>query len=131
VLLPMAMFSNRTKAALFAIAIASSLMVVSAGGSLVGSVFAKKTKQDESGTDPTVSSLGKGTSSLPAVLRPDSKSDPQKTPSADAGDSSGTTADTNGISPKDLKGLSKCESDAAADGDLTQAEVMDCYHQVF
>jgi hypothetical protein len=126
----MAMLSNRTKAALFAIAIASSLIVVSSG-SLVGSVFAKKAKQDESGTDPTVSSLGKDTSSPPAVLRPDSKSDPQKTPSADAGDSSGTTADTNGISPKDLKGLSKCESDAAADGDLTQTELMDCYHQVF
>ena len=127
----MAMLSNRTMAALFTIAIATSLVVVSGGGIVVVSAFAKKAKQDESGTVPTVSSLGKDTSSPPAVLRPDSKSDPQKTPSADAGDSSGTTADTNGISPKDLKGLSKCESDAAADGDLTQTELMDCYHQVF
>ena len=116
------MLSNRTKAALFAIAIASSLLVVSSGG-LVGTVFAKKAKSTDS--------VAEDDASLPAVLRPDSKSDPQKTPSADAGDSSGTTADTNGISPKDLKGLSKCESDAAADGDLTQAEVTDCYSQVF
>jgi|ERR687885_257744 hypothetical protein len=115
----MSMLSNRTKAAVFAIAITSSLMIVSGG--LVGSVFAKKASH----------TMAEDDASLPAVLRPDSKSDPQKTPSADAGDSSGTTADTNGISPKDLKGLSKCESDAAADGDLTQAEVTDCYRQVF
>ena len=115
--------SNRTKAALFAIAIASSLLVVSSGG-LVGTVFAKKAKSTDSAAEDGAS--------LPAVLRPDSKSDPQKTPSADIGDSSsGTTGDTSGISPKDLKSLSNCESDAAADGDLTQTEVMDCYHQVF
>ena len=127
----MMMFSNRTMAALFTIAIATSLVVVSGGGIVVVSAFAKKAKQDESGTVPTVSSLGKDTSSLPAVLRPDSRSDPQKTPSADAGDLSGTTGDTNGVSAKDLKSLSKCQTVAAEDGDLTQTEVTDCYHQVF
>ena len=35
------------------------------------------------------------------------------------------------ISAKEfLKSLSKCESRAAADGDLTQAEVTDCFHQI-
>jgi hypothetical protein len=125
VLLRMAMFSNRTMAALFTIALATSLVVVSGG--FVGSAFAKKAKQDESGTVPTVSSLGKDTSSLPAVLRDDSP----KSQSTNAGDLSGATGDTNGISAKDLKSLSKCQSGAAADGDLTQAEVTDCYHQVF
>ena len=116
------MLSNRTKAALFAIAIASSLLVVSSGG-LVGIVFAKKAKSTDLAAE--------GGNSLPAVLRPDSKSDPQKTPSANAGDSlSNPTGDTS-ISPKDLKKLSSCESDAAADGELTQTEVMDCYHQSF
>jgi hypothetical protein len=44
----MAMFTNRTMmAALFTIAIASSLVVVSGG--LVVSALAKKEKQDESG----------------------------------------------------------------------------------
>jgi hypothetical protein len=117
------MLSNRTKAALFAIAIASSLLVVSSG-SLVGTVLAKKAKSTDSAAEDGAS--------LPAVLRPDGKSDPQKTPSADAGDSlSGPTGDTSSISPKDLKKLSNCESDAAADGELTQTEVMDCYHQSF
>jgi hypothetical protein len=65
-------------------------------------------------------------SSLPAVLRDDSPKS-----SANAGDSSDTTGHTSGISAKDLKSLSKCESGAAADGDLTQAEVTDCYSKVF
>ena len=116
------MLSNRTKAALFAIVIASSLLVVSSGG-LVGTVFAKKAK--------SAVSTAEDDASLPAVLRPDSRSDPQKTPSADAGDLSGTTGDTNGVSAKDLKSLSKCQTVAAEDGDLTQTEVTDCYHQVF
>jgi hypothetical protein len=121
------MFTNRTMAALFTIAIASSLIVVSGG--FVGSVFAaKKVKQDEYGTVPTVA-LGKSKdkSSLPAVLRDDSP----KSQSTNAGDSGGTKGDSNDISAKELKSLSKCQSGAAADGDLTQAEVTDCYSQVF
>ena len=39
--------------------------------------------------------------------------------------------DTSGSSAKDLNSLSNCEPAAAADGDLTQAEVTDCYRQVF
>ena len=114
----MAMFTNRTTAALFVIAIASSLIVVSGGG-FVGSALAKKAKQaDESGTAPMVA-LGEEKSSSP------------KSQSADTGGSSGTTGDTGGVSAKDLKSLSKCQSSAAADGDLTQAEVADCYSQVF
>ena len=120
------MFTNRTTAALFAIAIASSLIVVSG---FVGSAFAaKKVKQDEYGTVPAVASdKGKDKSSLPAVLRDDSP----KSQSANAGDSGGATGDTSGISAKDLKSLSKCQSGAAADGDLTLSEVTDCYSQVF
>jgi hypothetical protein len=112
------MFTKRTTVALFAIAIASSLIVVSGGG-FVGSALAKKAKQaDEYGTTPQVA-LGKEKSSSP------------KSDSTNAGDSGGSTGDTNGISAKDLKSLSKCQSSAAADGDLTQAEVTDCYRQVF
>jgi hypothetical protein len=111
------MFTSRTiMTAIFTIAIASSLIVVSGG--LVGSAFAKKA----SGT----SSMDEDKSSLPAVLRDDSPKS-----SANAGDSSGNTGDTSAISAKDLKSLSKCESGAAVDGDLTQAEVTDCYRQEF
>jgi hypothetical protein len=111
------MFTKRTMAALFTIAIASSLIVVSGG--FVGSAFAKKA----SGT----SSTDEDKSSLPAVLRDDSS----KSRSTNADDSSGSTGDISGSSAKDLKSLSKCQSGAAADGDLTQAEVTDCYSQVF
>jgi hypothetical protein len=41
------------------------------------------------------------------------------------------TGDTNGLSQKELKKLSKCESGSAADDDLTLGEVKDCYRQVF
>jgi hypothetical protein len=122
------MFTNRTTmAALFTIAIATSLIVVSGG--LVGSAFAAKkvkTQDDAYGTVPAVS-LGKEKSSPPAVLRDDSP----KSKSTNADDLSGSTGDTSGISAKDLKSLSKCQSGAAEDGDLTQAEVTDCYRQVF
>ncbi|MFL6321444.1 MAG: hypothetical protein ACJ72Q_13330 [Nitrososphaeraceae archaeon] len=111
------MFTKRTMAALFTIAIASSLIVVSGG--FVGSAFAKKA----SGT----SSTDEDKSSLPAVLRDDSP----KSKSTNADDSSGSTGDISGSSAKDLKSLSKCQSGAAEDGDLTQAEVTDCYSQVF
>ena len=111
------MFTNRTMAALFTIAIATSLMVVS--GSLVGYAFAKKASD--------TSSIDEDKSSLPTVLGDNSP----KSKSTNADDSSGSTGDTGGISTKDLKSLSKCQSDSAADGDLTQTEVTDCYRQVF
>jgi hypothetical protein len=127
----MVMHTKKITMALFAIVIASSLIVVSGG--LVGSAFAakKKVKQDDAyGTVPTIST-DKDKSSLPAVLREDNKSNSPKSQSANAGDSSGASGDTNSVSAKDLKSLSKCQSGAAADGDLTLAEVKGCYSQVF
>jgi len=127
------MFHNKTiMAALFTIAIASSLIAVSG---FVGFAYAAK-KEANLGTVPTLSISKEDKkkdyqSDLPAVLRPESKSDPQKTPSAYAGDSSGSAGDTNGVSLKALKGLSKCQSHSAADGDLTLAEVKDCYSKEF
>ena len=98
-------------AALFTIAIASSLITVSGG--FVGSAFAKKAS---------------GTSSMDE----DKSSDSPRSHSATAGNPSENTGDISlDISAKEfLKSLSKCESRAAADGDLTQAEVTDCFHQI-
>ena len=125
--------------ALFTIAIASSLIAVSG---FVGSAYAAKKKDNamksesndnEYGTVPTVSlnkdkkGSDKTADSLPAVLR----SDDPKSKSTKADGPSAATGDTTGISAKDLKSLSKCQSGAAADGDLTLAEVKDCYSQVF
>ncbi|MFL6322011.1 MAG: hypothetical protein ACJ72Q_16255 [Nitrososphaeraceae archaeon] len=122
----MAMLSKRTTAALFAILIASSLIVLSGG--LVGLALAKKVKKqdDAYGTVPAALSLGK--SLAPAVLRNDSP----RSHSATADNPSENTGDISlDISAKEfLKSLSKCESRAAADGDLTQAEVTDCFHQI-
>ena len=42
-----------------------------------------------------------------------------------------TTADNNTVPEKHMKGLSNCESTAAADGHLTLVEIMDCFYQVF
>jgi len=131
----MVMFTNRTiMVALVTIAIASSLIAVSG---FVGSAYAakkiakedvKNSNKNEYGTVPTVS-LGtdkKGSDSLPAVLRHDD----QKSKSTNA-DGPSATGGSTGVSAKVLKSLSKCQSGAAADGDLTLAEVKDCYSQVF
>ncbi|MFL6460303.1 MAG: hypothetical protein ACJ71J_05060 [Nitrososphaeraceae archaeon] len=109
------MFTKRTTAALFAIAIASSLIVASG---FVGSAFAAKKGQKPN--DDTYKTLSAG----------QDKSDSPKLQSANTGDSSGSIGDTSGLSAKELKKLSKCQSDAAADGDLTLGEVKDCYGQV-
>jgi hypothetical protein len=109
------MFTKRITAALFAIAIASSLIVASG---FVGSAFAAKNRS----TNPTntiINSYG------------EDKSSSLKSQTANVGGSIGATGDSNGISAKDLKSLSKCQSGAAADGDLTLAEVKDCYGQAF
>src|SRR6476620_679761 len=42
-----------------------------------------------------------------------------------------STPTSNTISKKDLKSLSDCESKAAKNGGLTQAQVDDCYNQLF
>jgi hypothetical protein len=135
------MFTNRTiMVALFTIAIASSLIAISG---FVGSAYAatkeKKVKADnenEYGTVPTVS-LGRDSKAnnnsddkLPAVLRSDNSGD-EKSKGTNADGPSAATGDTTSISSKDLKSLSKCQAGAAADGDLTLAEVKDCYSQVF
>src|SRR5919201_1287905 len=114
------MLTNRTRVALFAIAIASSVMVASGG--LISSAFAdtkKVTNQNPLSYLSFPITVGGQKSSFPMSQ------------SANAGDSSAATGDTSAISAKDLKSLSKCESGAASDGDLTQAEVTDCYRQVF
>jgi hypothetical protein len=106
VLLPLAMLFNRTMmAAVLTFAIASSLLAIS-GGSFVGSTLAFKTLSNDKTNSQLQSTDG-------------------------SGDSNGSTGDTTGVSAKDLKSLSKCQSDAAADGDLTSSEVADCYGQVF
>ena len=111
----MLMFTRRTTAALFAIAIALSLIVAS-GGYVVSAFAVKKNKESDNsitnsdGTDKPSSSTSQN---------------------ANGGDSIGNTGNSNGVSAKDLKSLSKCQSDAANDGDLTRAEVDDCYSQVF
>jgi hypothetical protein len=43
----------------------------------------------------------------------------------------GSTPTSSTISKKDLKSLSDCESKAAKNGGLTQAQVDDCYNQLF
>jgi hypothetical protein len=112
----MGMFTKRTTAALFTIAIASSLLIVSGG--FVGSILAAAKKVTNENDDNAFK-----------TLKNDKTNSQLQT--ADAGDSSGSTGDTSGVSAKDLKGLSRCESNAAADGDLTSAEAADCYRQVF
>src|SRR5919108_3409350 len=133
------MFINRTTAALFAITIASSVIVVSGG--LVGSAFAITEKVTTYSMVPIIS-LGQDKSSFPMsqsandvggddssdntyqILLPEDKSRFPMSQSANPDDSEWTTADTNAIPAKDLKSLSKCESSAAADGDLILAEVI-------
>jgi hypothetical protein len=121
----MVMFTKRTTTALFTIAIASSLIVASG---FVGFAFAAK-KISRIPDDYAYRTLSdsQDKSSLPAVLRDDSP----KSQSANAGGSSGATGDGIGVSAKDLQKLFKCQSGAAEDGDLTLAEVNDCYTQVF
>jgi hypothetical protein len=138
------MLTNRTRVALFAIAIASSVIVASGG--LVSSAFAdtkKVTNQNPLSYLSFPITVGGQKSSFPMsksangadsgdnTAPPVSRDNSPKSQSANAGDPSGAAGDTSGISAKDLKSLSKCESGAAADGDLTQAEVTDCYRQVF
>jgi hypothetical protein len=110
------MFTKRTTAALFAIAIASSLIVASG---FIGFAFAAKKETQREESMGTISDNGyKSISPKPQFANPD--------------DSNGAQQDSSGASrSSDLKKLSKCESGAAEDGDLTLAEVKDCYGQLF
>ena len=127
------MSSNGLKMALLTIVIASSIIGVSG---FVNSAFAdtkKSTSQSYLSLPITVgvhnANRGGDDSSddgpPPAVLRN------EKSHSATSEDSDWTTADNNTIPEKYMKGLSNCESSAAADGHLKLAEIMDCFHKVF
>jgi hypothetical protein len=117
----MVMLNNRTtKAALFAIAIASSLIVASGG--IIGSAFAaKKTSQkSDEGTYTTLSD-GKDGVSGP-------RSNTANLPNSGASHQD-SNSNGNSVSKSDLNSLSKCQSGAAADGDLTLSELKHCYTQ--
>jgi hypothetical protein len=103
--------------ALFAIVIASSLITLNVGfgGSAFAATARRVTLQNQDNAHKT-------------LLNDKSNFQSQ---SADAGDSIGPTGKASGISVKDLRNLLKCESSAAADGELTSAEAVDCYRQVF
>jgi hypothetical protein len=120
----MAMFTNRIMVALFAIALASSLILASG---LIGSAFAAKKNKgnDNPPTNTIINSDGTDKSSSPQSQSVNGGG------SGGGDDSSASTGNSNGISAKDLKSLSKCEAGAAQDGDLMQTEVADCYSQVF
>ena len=143
------MFAIRTKMVLLSIAIASSLLCVNSAHAdmqkstsqsylslpiIVGGQ--SETAGDGDGPPPAVFHKDRYLSSTndddssddgppPAVLRN------EKSHSATSEDSDWTTADNNTIPEKHMKGLSNCESTAAADGHLTLVEIMDCFHQVF
>jgi hypothetical protein len=88
------MFNKRITAALFVIAIASSLIVASG---FVGSAYAaKKVKQHEYGMILAVPFSG-----FPAVLDKD-RSISLKSHTANAGDSGWTIGDANGISTEEV-----------------------------
>jgi hypothetical protein len=149
------MFANRMKMALLTIVIASSLVGISGIVSSASADTRKETNQsylslpitvggqsetadDDSGDDgPPPAVLHKDRPSFamshtdsndndgppPAVLRKDESHNVEL--------SEWTTADNNTIPEKYMKGLSNCESSAAADGHLTLAEIMDCFYKVF
>lgn len=116
----MVMVTNRTiMAAMFTIAIASSLVAISG---LISSAhaFAAK-KQIEHGTAPLVAL----TKDRPIPTKSqNANTNAQKTPSLALGS-------PDAVSEKQVKSLSKCENTAAVDGDLTPADVKACYHKVF
>ena len=111
----MIMLTKRITATLFAIAIASSLIIAS--GFVSNALATKKGKASE--TNMTVDPNGTDQSS------------PQKLQSNSAGGSNGDMQDRTGTSAKDLKSLAKCQADAAKQGDLTLADIDNCYGQVF
>jgi hypothetical protein len=121
------MLSNRTiMAALFTIAIASSLIAVS---SFAGSAFAKKGKGDS--TANTMTNSGGSSKDNPTATSSDSQTPNTRDLSGTTDNSNTPTSDTGGVSAKDLKTFSTCISHDALDGRLNLGEVNDCYGQVF
>jgi hypothetical protein len=91
----MIMFNKRIMAALFAIAIASSLIVVSG---FVGSAYAaKKVKQHEHDMNPAAVPF----SGFPVVLDEDESSS-RTSHNANPGDLAWTIRDANGVSAKEV-----------------------------
>ena len=132
------MFINRTTfKALLTIAVASSLMAI---GGLTSSAFADTPKStSQSYLSLPITTGGHSANDVddssddgppPAVLR-NEESSPSMSYGANSEDSDWTTADNNTIPEKYMNGLSDCESSAAADGNLTLVEIMDCFHRVF
>ena len=153
------MFANRMKMALLTIVIASSVIGVSGIVSSAYADTRKETNQsylslpitvggqsetadDDSGDDngPPPAVLHKDRPSFPMSHTGDSGDDNghppavlhnEKSHGVISEDSDWTTADNNTIPEKYVKGLSNCETTAAADGHLTLVEIMDCFYQVF
>jgi hypothetical protein len=152
------MFANRMKMALLTIVIASSVIGVSG---IVSSAYADTRKETNQsylslpitvgGQSETADDDSGDDGPPPAVLHKDRPSSPmshtdyssdddgpppavlrnEKSHGATSEDSDWTTADNNTIPEKYMKGLSNCETTAAADGHLTLVEIMDCFYQVF
>jgi len=104
--------------ALFAIAVASSLMVASGG--IAGSAFAAKKNSQKSDTTLPDGKDGVSGPMSNTVNLPNSGTIPQD-----------SNSNGNSVSKSDLNSLSKCQSGAAADGDLTLSELKHCYTQAF
>ena len=97
----------------------------------VGVHDANRGGDDSSNDDgPPPSVLHKDRSSF-LMSHTDDSSPPAVRRNGGAEDSDWTTADNNTVPEKYMKGLSNCESGAAADGHLKLAEIMDCFHKVF
>jgi hypothetical protein len=115
----MVMLNNRRMmSALFAIAVASSLMVASGG--IAGSAFAAKKNSQKSDTTLPDGKDGVSGPMSNTVNLPNSGTSPQD-----------SNSNGNSVSKSDLNSLSKCQSGAAADGDLTVSELKHCYTQAF
>jgi hypothetical protein len=115
----MVMLNNRRMmSALFAIAVASSLMVASGG--IAGSAFAAKKNSQKSDTTLPDGKDGVSGPMSNTVNLPNSGTSPQD-----------SNSNGNSVSKSDLNSLSKCQSGAAADGDLTLSELKHCYTQAF
>ncbi len=104
--------------ALFAIAVASSLMVASGG--IAGSAFAAKKNSQKSDTTLSDGKDGVSGPMSNTVNLPNSGTSSQD-----------SNSNGNSVSKSDLNSLSKCQSGAAADGDLTLSELKHCYTQIF
>jgi hypothetical protein len=115
----MVMLNNRRMmSAVFAIAVASLLMVASGG--IAGSAFAAKKNSQKSDTTLPDGKDGVSGPMSNTVNLPNSGTSPQD-----------SNSNGNSVSKSDLNSLSKCQSGAAADGDLTLSELKHCYTQAF